>query len=341
MILLTDSQDNVIETSPMLTDALGLQRSEIVGKNALEMLSEGTEVAGGSGSYQAMLATRDGSGLPVRFSGRTLDATDERSERRLYIFHDVSDVVDVEERLMAKAQEAEEASDAKSRFLAAMSHELRTPMNAIMGFAQLLKLSKLDRTLQSHVDAIIASGGDLMELLSDLLDLSEIESGRLRLENERFNLREMLDETAANWRPGALAKELELRLDLTDDTPDWILSDRTRIQQVLNNFLSNAIRFTESGLVELSARAVSAESGTLLVRFEVTDSGKGISEPDLARLFRPFVQIGSDFKKERGGWGLGLSVCRNIADVMGAEIGAESKLGEGSTFFLILPVEAG
>ncbi len=239
----------------------------------------------------------------------------------------------------AIAKRAIEASDAKSRFLAAMSHEIRTPMNAILGFAQLLRRSKLDRKQSGQIEAIISSGNNLMHLLSDLLDLSRIEAGKMAITNEPFDLINMIDDVMNLWNSSARERNLRLKSTLDYDIPRRISSDSGRIRQVLNNFIGNAIKFTDEGSIILHVENLKTHGKTTWLRFEVTDTGCGIEQSKIETLFAPFVQVDANVAKEIGGWGLGLSICTHLTELMGAKIGATSELGEGSRFYFDVPVE--
>jgi CheY-like chemotaxis protein len=213
-----------------------------------------------------------------------------------------------------------------------MSHEIRTPLNAIMGFAQLLELSNLDDKRRGHVKAIVTAGHSLMNLLTDLLDLSQVEEGKMRIEPRDFDLHDLLDQVADWWHSSAKQKGLRLVVSLDRGLPRRITADPVRLQQVLNNFLGNAVKFTAQGAITLRVSERAREGGRTRLRFEVEDTGPGMTQEQQAKLFRPFVQIESDFGKDRGGWGLGLSICANIAKRLGGEIGVRSVPGEGSIF---------
>ncbi|MEM1428012.1 MAG: response regulator [Pseudomonadota bacterium] len=259
---------------------------------------------------------------------------------RIYaVLEDLRETRDALEALDQKAAEAEEASNAKSRFLAAMSHEIRTPMNAIMGFAQLLQLSDLDETRQGHVKAIISAGNAMVGLLTDLLDLSQVEAGQMRIEPRAFDLHAMLADIERWWRDSAAEKGLAFSVTLAENLPVTVVSDVVRIQQVLNNYLANAVKFTLEGKVELEASVLREELGGMTLRFRVSDTGPGIAPEHVARLYRPFVRIEGEGRGPRTGWGLGLSICANIAEAMGADVGVDSEAGEGATFWLDVPVQ--
>ena len=280
----------------------------------------------------ARLRTAAGGLMPVLFSATPIHDADGAVVARLCLLLDATEIRQTEAQLTDAVAKATEASRAKSRFLAAMSHEIRTPMNAILGLAQLLKLSNLDAKRMGHVNAIISAGGTLMNLLTDLLDLSQVEAGRMRIESRPFDLQAMLDQVADWWHSSAKEKGLRLNIALDRGLPQRVESDPIRLQQVLNNFLSNALKYTEAGRVVLSVEELARRDGTVRLRFSVSDTGIGMTAQQCANLFKPFVQIESDFGKDRGGWGLGLSICRNIAEMMRADIGVDSTPGEGTTF---------
>lgn len=284
---------------------------------------------------------KDGSVLPVLIAAVALRSETGAFLRSLSVVTPDDGTDGLQQDLQTALIKAEDASRAKGQFLAAMSHEIRTPMNAILGFAQLLKLSDLDEKRRGHVNAIIAAGGQLMNLLTDLLDLNHMETGRLKIDARPTELRPMLEQVADWWYSSAADKGLCLKVQIDPALPTCILSDSDRLKQVLNNFLANALRYTETGSITLSVREISSGTGMSRIRMDVADTGLGISEAQQSRLFRPFVQIDSDFGKDRGGWGLGLSICHNIAKAMDAEIGVTSSLGAGSVFHFeaTFPVE--
>lgn len=237
----------------------------------------------------------------------------------------------------AARQAAQAANEAKSTFLAMMSHELRTPLNGVLGMAQMLTMTDLDDQQRECVEVIGNSGGALLLLLNDILDLSKVEAGKLQIEAIPFQLRPLIENAAALWAPGAADKGLELQLQLPEDAPEWVKGDPTRLRQVLTNLLSNAIKFTDHGAVSLSA---AYRDGRL--SFEVSDSGIGISSEALSRLFQDFSQAEAGTARKFGGTGLGLSISRKLCRMMGGDLAARSVEGEGATFFgsVALPAAA-
>ncbi|MBK1722568.1 PAS domain S-box protein [Thiocystis violacea] len=237
------------------------------------------------------------------------------------------------ERLRELARQgAEEANRAKSAFLANMSHEIRTPMNAIVGFSYLLQQGEVTPDQAEALGKIEAAAKHLLSIINDVLDLSKIESGRMELEATDFALAVVLDYTRSMIADQAQAKGLRIEVD-PGDVPPWLCGDPTRLRQALLNFAGNAVKFTEQGSVKLGARLVAEAGDRLLVRFEVRDTGVGLTDAQIARLFTAFAQADASTTRKHGGTGLGLAITRRLAELMGGEVGVESEPGVGSLFW--------
>jgi two-component system sensor histidine kinase/response regulator len=232
---------------------------------------------------------------------------------------------------------AERASHAKSEFLARMSHEIRTPMNGVMGMSELLQGTVLTPRQRRLSETISRSAEALLQIINDILDFSKIEAGKLEVEHVEFGLRETVEETIEIFANRALGKRLELVCMIEPGLPDMVRGDPLRLRQVLINLVGNAIKFTESGEVILRVKSVSASER---VRFEVTDTGIGISEEAQKNIWNSFSQADSFTTRKYGGTGLGLAICRQLAALMGGEIGVRSAPGGGSTFWFEAPLEA-
>ena len=248
---------------------------------------------------------------------------------------DVTERVELELQLVRARRHAENAARAKSEFLANMSHEIRTPMNGVLGFAELLQQSSLSSEQKRHAELIVQSGRSMMLLLNDILDLSKIEAGQIVIEQRPVDLRGVIDECAALHRASAEKKGLEIEVCGEKNCP-WIMSDGLRLRQIVLNLIGNAVKFTESGSVTVSY-AHRGEHFTITVE----DTGIGISEDRLERIFNPFEQGESDTSRRFGGTGLGLSISRQLAELLDGTLDAESQPSVGSRFILTLPfVEA-
>lgn len=231
---------------------------------------------------------------------------------------------------------AETANRAKSTFLATMSHEIRTPLNAVIGMASLLETTALDAQQREFADTILSSSHFLLELITDILDYSRIESGQIDLLLEPFTLGELCREAFELVRPATRGKALEMVCNLAPHLPSQLEGDRARIRQILVNLLSNAVKFTPSGRVSLSVAGHRDAAARWHLAFEVADSGIGIAPDAIGRLFVPFVQADSSTTRRHGGSGLGLAISKRFAEAMGGDITAQSTPGEGSTFRVAL-----
>jgi signal transduction histidine kinase/ActR/RegA family two-component response regulator len=230
---------------------------------------------------------------------------------------------------------AEVASAAKSDFLAVISHEIRTPMNAVISAANLLRRTPLNEAQQEHVAMLTDAGDVLMGLLNDVLDFSKIEAGKMVLEKAPMNVRFRLAALCRMWEPRAAAAGVQLQMNVAHDVPSAVHTDPLRFQQILFNLLSNAVKFTAEGRIEVN---VGWDGERILV--SVTDTGCGIPADRLPHMFNSFEQADAGTTRRYGGSGLGLSISRKLAEIMGGTLTVRSREGEGSTFTLTLPVEA-
>ena len=241
---------------------------------------------------------------------------------------------------LRKAKElAEAASRAKSDFLANMSHEIRTPMNAILGLTQLLEKEPLSSTQLDMLNKIQLSGRSLLTILNDILDFSKIEAGQLRIDKQPFTLAPILDHLDTLQGSIARAKGLEFNIDKIMEPDGLLLGDPLRLEQILLNLISNAIKFTEKGSILVRLKALEVTPRTARIRFEIKDTGVGIDRDVLSKLFAPFTQADSSVTRRFGGTGLGLSISKSLVSLMGGTIEAESTVGGGSTFWFEIPFE--
>lgn len=231
---------------------------------------------------------------------------------------------------------AEAASRAKSNFLSTMSHELRTPMNAIIGMSHIIRHDSCDTVLQQRLDKVLEAAKNLLSIINNTLAFSRMETGTLWLETAEFELGKVIHEVCDVTSKNARKKGLEFRVDMAS-LPEKLYGDGGRLAQILLNYCSNAIKFTERGSITLSGRVKEQIPGTVTIRFEVADTGIGLDEEQQRHLFRAFEQIDGSSTRAYGGTGLGLAICRRLAELMGGTAGLDSVPEKGSTFWLLIP----
>jgi len=290
-----------------------------------ELAVEGVEGADGETTYLAAHVVQ------TRFRG---------AEVLLCTLTDVTARKLTENKLREARTAAEQANKAKSTFLATMSHEIRTPLNAIVGNLELMGRARLPPIELRRLKTVVSSSDALLRVINDVLDLSKAESNQMALEHIPFDLRHLLQDVAAVFRPLAEAKGLALGCDVAVELADGYVGDPTRLRQLVSNLVSNAIKFTERGGVTIEARLAQSEAGAGGVEIVVRDTGVGIPEESLPTLFDVYMQADPSIYRRFGGTGLGLPLCRRIARLMQGELMAESRIGEGSRFVAWLPMPA-
>jgi len=291
------------------------------------------------GSRELFGRHRDGNALPVEIGLSPLRSGDEHLVQAVII--DISHRKEAERRLREQADQLAMANRYKSEFLANMSHELRTPLNSILILSDQLRQNgtgNLNDKQVRHADIIHHAGHELLQLINDVLDLAKIESGRMQLKLEPLNLPELLSELEGALGPMAEQKGLVLKVGIEPDVPATLSTDRARLQQILRNLLTNALKFTEQGEVEVSVRCLPDGEACRTLQIQVRDSGIGIAQDQQERIFQAFQQIDGSISRRYGGTGLGLAITRQLAEVLGGQVTVDSELGRGSTFTVELPV---
>ena len=271
-------------------------------------------------------------------SGAVPNRTDDGAVTLNGYWIDVTQHRDMEIELAAAKAVADSANHAKSSFLAAMSHEIRTPMNGVLGMLELLALTRLDAEQRANVEVVRESGRSLLRIVDDILDFSKIEAGMLDLRPEPASLAGIVHGVRDVYSGAASAKRLILGVRLDPNLSPAVMVDPLRLRQILNNFVSNALKFTLQGSITIAAQLVGRERGVDTVRFSITDTGIGISEENQKKLFQPFAQAEGDTTRRFGGTGLGLVICRRLADLMGGTIEMDSAPGRGTTMRLVVPL---
>jgi len=284
---------------------------------------------------------RDEEGTPSAALGIVRDITEQlESERELNEYREdleqmvVARIADLEKAKLA----AEEANRAKSTFLSNMSHEIRTPMNAILGYSHLIQLEPLNERQRLQMQKLVVSAKHLLHLINDILDVSKIEAGKVALENQDFEPARIIDQVCKMVSSDVVAKKLKLTVDL-GDIPSVIRGDGYYLSQIILNLVSNAVKFTDHGEVSIRGHVVSRKKKKMVLRFEVKDTGIGISEEQVKNLFKEFQQADVSTTRLYGGTGLGLAIAKRLSQLMGGNLWVKSKYGEGSTFWTDLPFD--
>jgi PAS domain S-box-containing protein len=351
-ILLIDPHDPhaswpIVDCNEIACAMNGYTREELIGQS-IDILNTTPGVPAERKAYldrirqrgilhqEAVHRHKDGHLFPVDISTSLL--TIGERELVLGIDRDITERKQAEEVLRRTKEMAEAASRAKSEFLSRMSHELRTPMNAILGFAQLLTMSQKDpltTTQKDRVKQIVKGGEHLLDLINEILDISRIEAGRVQISPEPVSIRESLQEALDLTMPLANNRSIQIQLSLPEKSNPFVLADRQRLKQILLNLLSNAVKYNRPGGFVTIVCEVSQSDRTAW-RISVTDTGPGIAREDLSHLFVPFERLSADQSNVEG-TGLGLALAKRLVELMQGQIGVESLLGQGSTFWIELP----
>ena len=332
--------------NPAWTDLLGYSEQELLSRPAIEFVHPDDRAATAEAmrriqageavvSFENRYRRKDGSHRWLQWRARQV------AERQiLYAFaRDVTEEKRIESELAAARDQALLSVNAKSTFLANMSHEIRTPMNGVIGMCELLMDTSLNSAQRRYAETIHSSADSLLTILDDILDFSKSEVGKLTLVSVPFDLRRLTEDILDLFARRAQTKGLELAGLVHRDVPRALRGDPARLRQVIANLLGNAVKFTERGLVAIEASLQGDCEGRSVVRFEVRDTGVGITEPGKQALFASFSQVDPSTTRRHGGTGLGLAICKQLVELMGGAIGVESVPGKGSTFWFTVPFE--
>ncbi|OQW95960.1 MAG: hypothetical protein BWK79_00510 [Beggiatoa sp. IS2] len=347
---LLDTSGIIQEVNPAFCQMLGYTREELLGLHTkeIEVYLSTHELRdridnlrkNGSCSIETQAQHQQGHSIDIEISSSFVNLGEENSEFLIFSFvRDITAKKLAISELRRAKEHAEAANQAKSEFLATMSHEIRTPLNGVIGMTELLQKTALDPKQQHYLEMIRTSGEALLRLINDILDFSRIEAGKLSLEVIDFDLRMLLEEEVNFFANSAYRKGLELICHLIFDKPLMVRSDPSRLRQILNNLLANAVKFTDHGEVVLAAFIIEETPLLYRIRFEVSDSGIGISQDDRERLFKPFSQAHGSTTRRYGGSGLGLVISQRLVSMMKGSVGLTSEPGKGSRFWFELPLE--
>lgn len=345
-LMIVDTRENILLVNESLSEVVGVDADELIGKksDAIEFEVDGDQLPWQTALLEKSLIQNARIKLIREDGEKTFMANCSPLLGHkgnycgvMVTFDDVTQLEENQIQLREARDAADKANQAKSDFLANMSHEIRTPMNAILGFTDVLRQGMEENPAQriEYLNTIHSSGNHLIELINDILDLSKVEAGKLEIEKREFELPTLLHETINVLSAKAEEKELGIDYKILGAIPNLVTSDSTRIRQVLINLLGNAIKFTEKGHVGL---ACSFNDSSL--RFEVTDTGIGMTEEQMSKIFDAFGQADSSVTRRFGGSGLGLSISRKFVEALGGTINVESAPGEGTKFIVVMPVDS-
>ncbi len=347
-VIIVNADGRIDYANPAVTAIFGRTPDALTGMEILPLLSPGAREGRGDTLRQFLETCRKPDGdwdlLETRFvhaQGHEFPAEVSAAEMQvenhrayLVFIRDITARKQAQAELIAARIAAEASSRAKSQFLANMSHEIRTPMNGMLGMAEMLLQDSLNPQQRESVGIIHRSGQALLGVLNDVLDFSRIESGQIEIEHKRFDLAQTVNDVATLYETQARGKSLHLAVDLAPDLPRYVTGDSARLRQVLTNLLSNALKFTAHGGIDIRARREGADG----VRFEVRDTGAGIAPEQQARIFDAFTQGDGSLTRRHGGSGLGLTIVRGLVVLMKGDCGFESTPGLGTQFWVTLPL---
>jgi PAS domain S-box-containing protein len=330
----------------------GYTKEELLGKDAIETVlvpefkdtllqQDQSRMKGQTGVYEVQLKRKDGKHIWVLISGAPF--YDDKGEviGSLGIHYDISDRKELARKLEIERAKAVKAQQAEQNFLANMSHEIRTPLNAIIGMTHLLKDSKLDVKQEEYIEILDTSASLLKGLVSDILDISKIDSGMAEINLSNFDLKEVASRLVKTFSIRTADKDITLSSSIINDGNTIVESDRQWLNQILINLISNAIKFTSEGEVNLKIERLKSEDFYHTYYFEVTDTGIGMSQDEVATIFTEFKQANTTVRKDYGGSGLGLSIASRLVTLLGGELEVESKEDEGSRFYFTLSLKSG
>jgi PAS domain S-box-containing protein len=347
IVSITDAGGQIVYANDRFCEISGYERGELLGRSHSVVKSglHGPELyrdlwrtirSGQVWQGEICNRAKHGSLYWVHATIVPLIGADGRPDQFISIRTDITDRKRSEVELREAKESAEAANRAKSEFLANMSHEIRTPMNGILGMTDLALTTALTPQQREYLSMAKQSAEALLDILNDILDFSKIEAGKLRIESVPFALRDLLSSTVKSLSARANPARVKVECELSDDLPAVVVGDPGRLRQIVVNLVGNALKFTSDGVVALHARVAARAAGVVRVEVVVADTGIGIAEDKLAHIFDPFAQGDSSTTRRYGGTGLGLSICRQLVELLGGDIGVQSRVGAGSRFWFIV-----
>ncbi len=345
-----DTDGNILRVYDKFYEMLGYEDDDLIGKSANETLlvegydkllkeQDANRLEGKTGVYEVKIKKKDGAEIWVLISGAPFYDEYGRVAGSIGVHYDITDRKELEQQLEIARRKAVKAQQAEKVFLANMSHEIRTPLNAIIGMSHLLMDTNLNVEQQDLLEVLASSTDILKSLISDILDISKIDAGSLDIQVKPFDLSGNIDQLLTTFSQQKKETEVDFVSSIDPQIDYMLISDPQLLNQILLNLLSNAQKFTEKGRVELLVDVIKEEGDVISVKFQVRDSGIGISKKDISFIFNEFKQANASIRSKYGGTGLGLSISNQLVGLLGGELKVDSVIGEGSTFYFTLDLK--
>ncbi len=343
ILIVLDNKNHIIDMNSAAKNIIDVKDKDFIGKLVFDFLGETVSYFI---KYEHVLKAEEK--ICVRLNGskkhydlKITPLYDNKNKLigKFLILHDITILEEAIEDLKESRKAAEDASRAKSQFLATMSHEIRTPLNGIIGMTELLAPSIHTEEDREYLQTVQSCSGSLLDIVNDILDFSKIEAGKMELEKADIDLDSLMDTTAKAFAHNAREKGLAYSCSIDPAIPKKLIGDAVRVRQILVNLIGNAFKFTEKGRIVVKARLIKHVEQQAVVEFSVSDTGIGIPEDKIAGLYESFQQVDSSTTRKFGGTGLGLAIVKNLVTIMNGRIELESRLGEGSTFIFSIPFE--
>ncbi len=334
----------ILDCNQGLTDITGYTREELIDRDGLKLIKaeyhdrvKSFVKKGDQNRFEAIGLRKNGEEYPLRIDARNISY--KGGEVRSVEFRDITKEKEIEKQIIEAKEQAEVANRTKSEFLANMSHEIRTPMNAILGFSEILQeKTKDNHQYKEYIEGIYVAGKNLLRLINDILDLSKIESGKIEMQQEPVNIQTVVKEIHHMFRLKANNKKLQLTYNISENTPDVLLLDETRLRQILFNLVGNAVKFTEKGEIKINVKSnIQNQNKHVGLIIEVKDTGVGVPKEQQKIIFEPFVQQKGQRQSKYKGTGLGLSISKKLVEIMGGTISLQSEPGKGAVFTVSIP----